>query len=278
MTTAIRPTPDQQPGGWGDGAAAYDEWFAPLTAQFAADVVEALELAPGQRFLDVAAGTGVLARAAATAGASVLAVDVAPGMVELLRASTADLGLDLAVEQMDGQSLAVRDGEFDAAASLFGLIFFPDLVAGARELRRAVRPGGRIAVVSWDRTGFPLPALLAATLREVVPDLQPGANASMRLGRPESLTALLHEGGLHGVRVRSITHEWRLPDPAAFLRNVPLWSQPVRPIFEGLTPAQLERAAQACVRVVETMSGGTGVLSCTALVGTAVVARAVGTA
>jgi SAM-dependent methyltransferase len=186
-------------------------------------------------------------------------------MIDVLRAATT--GLDVAVEQMDGQALAVEDGRFDAAASLFGLIFFPDLVAGARELRRAVRADGRVAVVAWDEAGFPIPPLVGRTLRRVLPDVKAGMNVAMRLGHPDPLAALLREAGLHDVEVREVTHGWRPSDPAAFLRSVPQWAQPLRPLFDGMTAEQLAHAADACAQVFEEMSGGTGELSCTALVG-----------
>lgn len=186
-------------------------------------------------------------------------------MIDVLRASTT--ALDVTVEQMDGQALDVEDGRFDAAASLFGLIFFPDLVAGARELRRAVRADGRIAIAAWDETAFPLPALIGRTLQGVLPDLKPGVNVSMRLGRTEPLEVLLSEVGCRDVAVHTIAHDWRLDDPAAFLSSAPRWSQPLRPLFDRLTPEQLDQAADACGAVLDRMSSGTGVLSCQALIG-----------
>ena len=66
---------DQRPDGWGDGSAAYDAWFAPVSSRFAANALRLLGLEPGQRLLDVAAGTGALTLQAAAAGVNVVAVD-----------------------------------------------------------------------------------------------------------------------------------------------------------------------------------------------------------
>ena len=76
---------DQKPEGWDAIAAAYDSSFASLTALFAQDALRLAGVQPGQRILDVAAGTGALSFAAAEAGADVLATDFSPGMIEYLR-------------------------------------------------------------------------------------------------------------------------------------------------------------------------------------------------
>jgi hypothetical protein len=89
----------------------------------------------------------------------------------------------------------------------------------------------------------------------------------MRLGHPDPLADHLRDAGLHDVEVRAITHAWRPTDPAAFLRSAPHWAQPLRPLFDGMTAEQLDHAAEACAEVLDEMSGGTGELPCTALVG-----------
>jgi SAM-dependent methyltransferase len=108
---------DQRPEGWSDGAAAYDEWFAPVSSRFAVNALRLLGLEPGQRLLDVAAGTGALTLQAAAAGVHVVAVDFAPGMVGILRRRLGDAGLRADVEQMDERSLGCSSASFDAACS-----------------------------------------------------------------------------------------------------------------------------------------------------------------
>src|SRR5512139_2473260 len=78
-------SPDQVPDGWGAIAADYEEAFEGLTTQFAADVLRLLDLRPGERVVDVAAGTGAFSLMAARAGIEVLATDFAPGMVARIR-------------------------------------------------------------------------------------------------------------------------------------------------------------------------------------------------
>ena len=136
-------------------AAGYDDAIAPIMRPFAITTLDLLGLAGGAarlRLLDVAAGTGVVAIEAARRGAEVLATDFAPGMVEVMRRRFATEGLDARAEVMDGQALSLDDESFDLGTSTFGLIFFPDPLAGLRELRRVLRPGGRAGIASWDMT------------------------------------------------------------------------------------------------------------------------------
>ena len=130
-------------------AASYERWAEPFTAHFAR---AALSLAggvePGERALDVAAGTGALALAAAGAGARVLATDSSPGMVARLRERLQPYaGSEARV--MDGQALEVEDATFDASFSAFGVMLFPDWRRGMAELVRATRPGGRVVLTTW---------------------------------------------------------------------------------------------------------------------------------
>jgi SAM-dependent methyltransferase len=238
---------DQRPGGWSDGAAAYDEWFTPVSSRFAVNALRLLGLEPGERLLDVAAGTGALTLQAAAAGVHVAAVDFAPGMVDILRRRLADAGLRADVEQMDGQSLGYGSASFDAACSMFGLIFFPDLDVGAGELRRVVRPGGQVLVAAWDRSGFPLQEAVERALQTAVPGLtRPGEPPpAFRVADPDTLGALLARAGLREVTLLEVSHDWTVRDPAALFRSLPLWAAPMRPVFDRLAPAQIERAAAA---------------------------------
>jgi SAM-dependent methyltransferase len=260
---------DQLPEGWSDGAAAYDEWFAPVSGRFAVNALRLLGLGPGQRLLDVGAGTGALTLRAAATGVHVVAVDFAPGMVRLLRQRLSGTGLVAQVEQMDGQALGCASASFDAACSMFGLIFFPDLAAGARELRRAVRPGGQVLIAAWDRNGFPLPAAVEQALQAVVPGLaRPDEPPpSLRVADPGSMEALLDLAGLREVTVLEVTHDWIIADPVALFRSLPRWAAPLRPVLHRLEPSQFDQAAAAFTEIVTGVSQPAGGLRMTALFG-----------
>lgn len=250
---------DQVPAGWPD-ADEYDRWLAPITRRLAEDVVRALDLGPEARLLDVAAGTGSLTLAAAATGAEVLAVDFSPAMVALLRHRFSRAGYRVSVAEMDGQDLAVQDGTFDAAASAFGLIFFPDTPTGARELRRALRVGGRAAVTAWGPDDFALQTLaLEALSRTGIED--PGRAtlpAAFRLSDPSRLEALLIDAGFLDVVVQQLQHAVPIADPEGLFRSIPAWSAPMRPAFERLDEAQLTDGAAAFDDLVRERSGPDG--------------------
>jgi SAM-dependent methyltransferase len=114
----------------------------------------ALELArrcvsPGMRVLDVAAGNGNFAVAAARLGADVTATDFSPRMVELGRARSAAEGLAVTWLEGDAESLPFADGDFDLAASVFGAIFAPRPDVVASEMFRVVRPGGTVTMATY---------------------------------------------------------------------------------------------------------------------------------
>jgi SAM-dependent methyltransferase len=101
----------------------------------------------GERWLDVATGTGGVAIRAARAGAEVVGVDIAPALLEQARANAN--GLPIRWDEGDAQDLPYEDASFDVVASCFGAIFAPDDQAVARELARVCRLGGRLGLTAW---------------------------------------------------------------------------------------------------------------------------------
>lgn len=117
-------------------------------------LVDAAGVAPGDRVLDVAAGAGNAAIPAALAGASVVASDLTPELLDVGRASSAALGAKIRWDQADAEALPYDDGEFDAVLSCVGVMFAPHHQASADELVRVCRPGGTIGLLSWTPEGF----------------------------------------------------------------------------------------------------------------------------
>ncbi len=164
---------------------------------------------PGDRVLDAACGTGDFALADLRAGAGeVVGIDFAPRMLERARRKSA------AVEWMQADLLALPfpDGSFDAATVGFGVRNLADLERGLRELRRVLRPGGRLAVLEITRPRGPLRPFFSVWFDRVVPlvgRLLPGGRAygylpaSVRRFPPaEELAELLGRTGFDGVRIQ----------------------------------------------------------------------------
>src|SRR5918998_1444205 len=109
---------------------------------------------PGDRVLDIAAGSGNAAIQAALRGADVVASDLTPELFEPGRRRAADHGVELEWVEADAEDLPFEDASFDAAISTFGIMFAPRQSLAAAELARVVKPGGRIALCSWRPAGF----------------------------------------------------------------------------------------------------------------------------
>jgi ubiquinone/menaquinone biosynthesis C-methylase UbiE len=121
---------------------------ADLLLELGETLVEACGIGSGDRVLDIGAGSGNAAIAAAEAGASVVASDLTPEMFETGRARAAERGVELEWRMADAEALPFADGEFVAVLSCLGVMFAPHHQAAADELIRVCRPGGRIGLIS----------------------------------------------------------------------------------------------------------------------------------
>jgi SAM-dependent methyltransferase len=170
------------------GAAPFER-IAEVTADAHDHIVDLLEPKPGERWLDVATGTGALAVRAARGGADVTGVDLAPVLVETARRLASEDGLDIEFEVGDAERLRFDDASFDVVSSTFGVMFAPDHGAVAGELARVARPGGRLGLACWR------PDAGVGDLFRVMSPFQPppppGAGVPFDWGREEYVTERL---------------------------------------------------------------------------------------
>jgi SAM-dependent methyltransferase len=127
------------------------ENIAELISEMHVELVERLEPAPGEHWLDLGCGAGDVAFHAARAGAVVTGSDLSPTLVEAARRRAQEHGLDLTLEVADCQDLHYPVASFDVVSSSVGVIFAPDHERVAHELARVCRPGGRIGLTAWRR-------------------------------------------------------------------------------------------------------------------------------
>ena len=195
----------------------YEQALAgPLFRPWAGPLLEDAGLTAGDRVLDVACGTGVVARTARERlgpAARVVGVDMNPGMLAVARR----VATDIEWREGDAGALPLDDNEqFDVVVCQQGLQFFSDRPAAARQLRRELAAGGRLAVSTW-RPDDESPVLLE--LRRVA-ERQAGAIVDRRhsLGEAGALESLLLDAGCHDVRSKTVSRTMRFSDGSVFVR------------------------------------------------------------
>jgi len=207
---------------WQEAAEAWHRWGPTLEDWLGEATERMLDLArvgEGSRVLDVGAGAGGQTLAAARRGATVLATDISEAILEYAAGEARRAGLSrVATRTLDGESLDVEPGAFDAAISRLGIMYFPDKPRALAEQRRALRPGGRIGAVVFaegEANGFFSVPIGIIRRRAVLPPPAPG------LPGPFSATAigrLLEEAGFSEVAVERVAAPLRLPSAAECTR------------------------------------------------------------
>jgi SAM-dependent methyltransferase len=189
--------------GWTLSAPGYDRLTGRITARVAGALLDAARVGADVAVLDVGCGPGHLCAAAAARGARPVGVDLAEGMVAAAR--RAHPGLEF--RRADAEDLPFAPASFDAALAAFVVNHLPHPERAARELRRVVRPGGRVALAMWDRPervdflGLLDAAMDAAHVhRELA--LPPGPPA-YRFADGGQLRALLEGAGFEGVAIET---------------------------------------------------------------------------
>ena len=202
---------DQIRSAWDAIAAGYDEHVTPTHMPLANEALEHIDIRPGTRFLDVAAGSGALGLAAAQRGAEVLGTDISPKMIDRLNETARRSGVaNLTGQVMDGQDLDLADDAFDASGSMFGVMLFPDLPRGLSEMTRVTKPGGKVLMVTFgppqkiEFLGFFLGAV-----KRVIPDFaglpMDPPPLPFQVADPEKLRQAMSDDGLRDVRVETTT-------------------------------------------------------------------------
>jgi ubiquinone/menaquinone biosynthesis C-methylase UbiE len=185
------------------------------TAPFAAILLEQADPQPGEHVVDVACGTGIVARQAAPrvgANGEVVAVDINPAMLTVGRSLPAPQGA--AIDWREGSALALPlpDSAYDLVLCQAGLMFFPDRSAALREMVRVLKPGGRVAVNVWRSPEHnPVSQLIWGTLARHLNTTISAINSAMSLGDAGELHALLETAGFSGVTVVARSYTVREP-------------------------------------------------------------------
>ena len=208
-----------------DGMEAYEEALVgPMFTPWGEYLLDALAVAPGERLLDVATGPGTVARLAAARlgpAGQVVATDLSSAMLAIAEAKgTVADGSLIEYRLSPAVPLAVAGASFDVACCQHGLQFFPDRQGALAEMRRALRPGGRMGLAVWSGVETCPPF---AALRDAIGEVF-GINAAERyaggpwgLHAPRALADMVTAAGFDDVSVEEIVRDVRFEGGAAQL-------------------------------------------------------------
>ena len=209
----------QAQSGWqlaGTGPESYEQHNVIALNEAYTDLIALAGLRPGERVLDVACGTGVLARLAAAAVGpmgQVAGADLNDGMLAMARRKADEAGLTIDWRACDAAELSFPDAAFDAVLCQWGLEFFADRPRGLRQVARVLAPGGRVVLRVWralERQPFYV-ALLDALERHLGAGSSAPIRAAFALSDPNELRSLVSDAGFSSVHLRITTNMLRFP-------------------------------------------------------------------
>ncbi|HEY7640367.1 MAG TPA: methyltransferase domain-containing protein [Steroidobacteraceae bacterium] len=192
--------------GWDLASQDYDPLWQEQLTPARTWMLSLAALAPGEKVLDLACGTGLVTLAAAASvgpGGSVLGTDLSGQMIEVARErARAQRATNVQFERMDAETLDFPDATFDVVLCSLGLMYLPDPQRAVREWRRVLKPGGRVAIGVWGkRANCGWSPVFPIVEAEVDSDVCP---LFFSLGEPDALAQLCEDAGFRSVRQRRI--------------------------------------------------------------------------
>jgi ubiquinone/menaquinone biosynthesis C-methylase UbiE len=220
----------------------YERYFVPaIGAPVADDLIKVAALRQNERVLDVACGTGVMARLASQlvgAAGVVAGLDVNPGMLAVARTTTSP-AMTIEWHEASAQAMPFPDESFDVVLCQMGLQFMPDKEAALREMRRVLTPGGRLILNIPGPIPLPLNILAEALARNIGPEAAGVVNQVFSLHDTAEVQSLLSSAGFRDISVEDHNKSLRLPVPEEFL-----WQfVHSTPLAAAVTRAEEERLA-----------------------------------
>lgn len=252
-------TPEQMRDAWDTFAAGYDEAVTPFSMRIAEDALRRVDIRPGMRFLDVAAGGGALSIPAARLGAQVLATDFSPAMVGRLNARAREEGLsNLESRVMDGHRLELEDDTFDISASQWGIMLFPDRPRALGELARVTKPGGHaLMIVFGPPPKVEVFSFFFGAMRAAVSGFTPPQDSPLfSLQDPEKLRREMATAGLKDIRVETVNHGMEIQSATYLWDMLTSAAPPIGAVVGNLTEEQRAAVQQALDGMFRQRFGG----------------------
>jgi SAM-dependent methyltransferase len=247
MTEATART--QQREAWNSG---HFECIAPTIRDVHELVVARLSPTRGQRWLDIACGTGDLALLAVRAGALATGTDFSRVMVEAACKNARRAGTRVQFDLADAEALPYESGSFDLASSTFGIMFSPDQEGAAAELARVVKTGGRIAIAAWTEEGGD--GDLFRLIAHFQPPQSPGAANPFAWGDQLRVQKLL--GDSFELKFEGQDSVYRACSGEAYWRLFSENFGPLRMLSDSLDASTRNRLRQAWIEWAEGMREG----------------------
>lgn len=259
---------------WSRVAAAWEahaEGIEQTNGTATSVLLELAAIAPGERVLELGAGTGHFAvHLAELVGrdGSLVASDLAPAMVELIRQKLARLPHATA-EVIDAAEIPGPAEAYDVVVSRMGLMFVPEPLQALQGARRVLRPGGRLATAVWAapaRNPWMTAVGMAAVMNGVMsgpPPTQPGGPYSV--GDPDQLEKLARDAGFPDVRVETVEFTRHYASAAEQFDMVRVLAPPIAAALDTATPEQLtavRRSAEEFVAPYRSGDGGYDLPAC----------------
>jgi SAM-dependent methyltransferase len=192
---------------WGSGGRDYNR-ISESIFDALAHLISRIAPQTGERFLDVATGTGLTARLLASRGAAVTGIDIGAGVIEAAKALAPAIDFRIG----DAEALPFDDASFDAVTSTCGVMFVAQPDVAARELTRVCKKGGRLGLLTWTPDG-PVESIFQTMRPYMPPPLANPPPSPFAWGRPERIHELL--GDAFELRFETGTTTLRMPDGAS---------------------------------------------------------------
>ena len=227
---------------WEMVAEGYAETTMKLFRSYTEKALEVARLSRESAILDVACGPGTLPLLAAGQVNSVHAIDFSESMIKLFIQEVEAVGLsNIEIHCGDGQELPFSDEMFDAAFSMFGLMFFPDRNKGYAEIYRTLKPGGKILISSWAPVAeSPVMQAMFGALKAMQPEIPEPQTDIESLENPEFFKTELHNAGFNDVEIHPVSGEYPISDLEEFWRDMVKGSAPIIMLKNSMSPEEWE--------------------------------------
>jgi ubiquinone/menaquinone biosynthesis C-methylase UbiE len=249
--------------GWGKRAQRVGEFGMPVSAW----MLDHAGLQPGLRVLELAAGpgeTGFLAAELIRPGGSLVCSDATDEMLEVARARATELGIgNVEFKRIELEWIDLDTASVDVALCKWGLMFAVDPEAALREVRRVLRPGGRIAVAVWDEPPVnPWATITTRALVELGHTTQPDPDGPgmFALAPPGRLRNLLEDAGFLEVLVESVEPPRAFDSVEAYIAETDDLSSMFGDVFDPLSDEQRAKVVARVTELAEPYVGADGVL------------------